>query len=142
MKKSTAVLSTLIALGIAGGLFLGVSKSGASSTPEQEAKQAVTRYLDAVKKGNVDEMMKSTIDKRFTDDATKRDVYESFKNDPVQTDKTKILSINKVDNTHLTATIRISTKGTGTHDLTIPVQKDGEQWKLVIDGQEVTKNND
>ncbi|KEO83158.1 DUF4878 domain-containing protein [Tumebacillus flagellatus] len=119
-----------------------MDKSETSATPEQAAKQAVTHYLDAVKSGNVDEMMKATLDNRFKDDASKREVYQTFSNDPIQTDKTKILAINKVDNSHLNATIRISTKNTGTHDLTIPVVKEGEQWKLVIDGQEVTKNND
>lgn len=142
MKKTTAVLATVIAIGVAGGLYLGVSKSEASATPEQEAKQVVTHYIDAIKSSNVDEMMKYTKDTRFKDEATKRDVYQSLVKDPIQKDKTKLLSVSKVDDTHLTATIRISTKGTGTHDLTIPVEKDGEQWKLVIDGQEVTKNNE
>lgn len=139
MKKSTTLLATLVAVGVAGGLYFGVTKSEASATPEQEAKQTIQNYLKAVKSGNVDEMMKLTNDSRFQSDAEKRDVYQSLV-EVQDTEKLDVVSVMKNDSTHLNVTVKLVSKTDGTHELTLPFVKENNSWKIFIEGQVVTKN--
>ena len=140
MKTKTTVkaLGLLVVAGVTAGVLY--TSATASQTVEQESRQAVTQYVEASKSGNVDELMKWTNDTRFKSDAEKRETYELIvKNDPFI--RAEIVNISVVDSTHANVTLRGTTKGTGTHDVTLPVVKDKGQWKVQVTGVTVEKND-
>ncbi|PWK13946.1 DUF4878 domain-containing protein [Tumebacillus permanentifrigoris] len=131
MNRKIVILSTIVSLAVAGGLYFGVTKSEASATPEQEAKKAVIHYLDALKSGNVDEIMKYTNDTRFKDEASQRKVYTNLaKNERVK--KAEIISFEKVDDTHMNVELKSTTDKEELPQQTLPVEFLNGQWKIVI----------
>lgn len=138
MKTGIKVAAFVVIVGglLAGGIFKTTTASQLATT---EAKVAVQHYIDAAKSGNVDDMMKYTKDVRFKDDATKRKVYENLvKNDPLQAD---IVSASEIGSNRVNVTLHAGTPQTGTHDITLPVVKEGDQWKVLIEGIKVNKNS-
>lgn len=132
MKKSTAVFATLIALGVAGGMYFGVSKSEASATPEQEAKQAAITYLNALENRNVDEATKYVKDVRFPTPEALVEAYKSmFQSDPV-TDY-KIHSVKATDATHAVMDLEYISKELGNQRSDVKLQKFDDGWKVVFD---------
>lgn len=132
MNKKNVVLTSLIALGVAGGLYFGVSKSEASATPEQEAKQAMTVYLDAVESGNAEEAAKYVKDVRFKDYTdTVANYKEMSKSDPVT--NYKIHAVKASDATHAVADLEFTTQEQGNQRYEVKLQKYDEGWKVIFD---------
>jgi len=131
-----AVPLTVVAL-LAGGFFLA-TPSDAKQSALQEAKQAVEKYIEAIKNGNVDEMLKTTVDKRFNDDSSKRRAYETLAKEKDQ--KAEILSVDRVDDTRMQLSLRVYTKAAGTQEITLPVVKENNEWKVVIEKRVVQPN--
>jgi hypothetical protein len=132
MKKSTSLIAALIAVGVAGGLYFGVSKSEASATPEKEAKQAATTYFDAVVNKNVDEATKYVKDVRFKDHDALVSAYKTMlQNDPVS--DYKIHSVKATDATHVVMDFEYDSKELGNQRYEVKMEKDSDGWKVVFD---------
>lgn len=130
MKKSTALLASLVAVGVAGGLYFGVTKSEASATPEDQAEKAVQIYFDALKSGNVDKIMQITDDRRYEDNKAKLEAYKDLAM-VSKIKKTELLSFERVDATHMKAAIQL-TDDNNIMEQTVPVEIVNGQWKVVI----------
>ncbi|PWK14311.1 DUF4878 domain-containing protein [Tumebacillus permanentifrigoris] len=139
MNKKTTLLATLIAVGVAGGLYFGVSKSQASATPEQEAKQAVKQYVDGLKTGNVDKIMQYSKDVRFKNDAERKQLYSNLTNEQ-DVLKAEVVSVKLVDDSHATFELHAKLKSAGIQDVTLPVVKEDGTWKVVIEDIDLKKN--
>lgn len=132
MKKKTALLATLIAMGVAGALYFGVSKSEASATPEQEAKQTATMYLEALENGNAEVAAKLVKDVRFKSYEETVSVYKLIhQNDPLT--NFKVHSVKALDATHAVVDMEFTTKEVGKTRETFKMEKDQQGWKLVLD---------
>ncbi|PWK11473.1 hypothetical protein [Tumebacillus permanentifrigoris] len=142
MKKSTSLIAALIAVGVAGGLYFGVSKSEASATPELEAKKTAITYFDAVVNKNVEEATKYVKDVRFKDHDELASAYKTMlQNDPVY--DYKIHSVKVSDATHVVMDFEYDSKELGNQRFTTKMVKDADGWKVVFDEIETidrTKN--
>ncbi|MFB5268418.1 hypothetical protein ACE41H_16770 [Paenibacillus enshidis] len=107
---------------------------------EVQAKQAVVNYLQAIENQDTDELTKWVEDTRFSSLTEQEEQYENqFENDNF-TDYT----LNDFDENgdSYEATITMTRKATGeVHSLNLPVEKFGDQWKLVVNGQETMSEN-
>lgn len=137
--KKMRVITSFVAVGVLAGAFF-VTLTGASQSAEQQAEKAVKHYLNSAKSGNVVEMMKYTKDVRYADDATKQKAYERIVKDPME--KAELLDLDVTSDTEGTATVLLTTRDTGTHQLTLPVVNDGGQWKILIDRSQSVEKND
>lgn len=141
MKKTTAVLATVIAVGVAGALYFGVSKSEASATPEQEAKQVAKHYVDGLKSGNVDKIMQNSKDVRFKNDSERKQMYSDLANEQ-DVLKAEVVSVKLVDDSHANFALHAKFKSSGTQDVTLPMVKEDGNWKVVIEDIDLKKNDE
>lgn len=139
MKTTTKVLTSFVAVGVLASAFF-FNSTGASQSAEQQAEKAVEHYLNSVKSGNVAEMMKYSKDIRFSDDAERKSIYEGLVRAD-QLKKVELLKIEATSDTEANATIRWTEKDAGTHEMTLPVIKEGDQWKVLVEGQKYEKND-
>ena len=131
------VAFTLVATVIAGGVF--ASTSSASSKAEKEAKFVINKYLDAVKKGDVEEFAKYAKDTRFTNmEEAKKEYKDIVKQNPVK--KAEVLEVKQVDENNMVAKVRFSQVNVVDAEVQLPMIKENGDWKIVITGQNVKAN--
>src|SRR3569833_1204849 len=135
MKLSKVAASVLALAVVVGTIYATSASTSASQTAEQSAKDVVKQYVDAIKKGDVDTLMKITDDERYKTDAEKRMVYTALTKEELP--KIDLISVKEEASDKVSATIRMKTKTAGTHELVFPVGKEGDTWKLVIEKREV-----
>lgn len=111
-------------------------KSQVATSDLQKAKNAVTNYIHAAEKQDVNEMMKWVKDTRFNSiEEQKREYKQMFQNDPFE--KIKITGIKKVDDKNMIVSLKMIRKDNGKpQSLDLPVIKENGKWKLLITGVE------
>jgi hypothetical protein len=141
MKMNSLVKGAAVVF-VIGGIAAGALYNSATASPtaESEVKATVQHYFQAIKQGNVEEMMKLTDDKRFKNDEAKRSVYSSLVRAEELQDE-KITNITPISGDRINVTLHSKTKGQGIQDMTIPVVRENGEWKLLIEGQVVENNN-
>lgn len=131
MKLSKVAAAVLALAVVAGTVYATSGSTGATQSPEQIVNQVLNQYMDAIKKGDVDRLMQITDDKRYKTDDEKRMVYTALTKE--EHPKIEVVSVKEETQEKVSATIRIKTKTSGTHELVYPVVKEGDTWKLVIE---------
>lgn len=134
MKRKTVILFCAATV-LSCGLFASVN-TYASTTAEEEAKNAVTQYLQSVQVGDVEGMMEYTKDLRFPDEAQKRDSYELLALDTDAVRDLEVLSLNTIDSANMLLRIKFTSKYSGPHELELPVIKENGHWKVVVGGEQ------
>ncbi|TCP57941.1 uncharacterized protein DUF4878 [Tumebacillus sp. BK434] len=130
MNLSKAVVSFTLAAVLAGFAFVS-TPTDAAQTAEIEAKQAVTHYLNAVSSGNINEIMKYSKDERIPDETQRKEMLQRFlQKHPVK--KFEVLSINYVNDENITVTLT-GQFGDNTETQTLPLLKENNQWKVLIE---------
>lgn len=111
-----------------------------STTSEDAAKQSVVSYLHAIDDQNADELIELVEDSRFSSLSDQKEQYENLFKDDIFSDYTLVDFENNGDGYE--ATINMIRKETGeVNSLTVPVEKRGDEWKLIVDGQETMSQN-
>jgi hypothetical protein len=133
--KKALLLVPLLALTILPGIT-----SAASESDDELAKQALSNYIDAVKKEDVHEAMNWVIDKRFDSTQEQLDAYSGALKDNPFSDVT-ITDISPVPDGTFTADVELTRKDTGeVNNVSYQLIKSNETWKVIIDGQETASN--
>ncbi|KAF6636905.1 DUF4878 domain-containing protein [Paenibacillus polymyxa] len=134
MKKGSKFFALLISSLLLVIAPLSVTAASVQSE-EESAKQAVVNYIDAINNKDADELAKWVDDSRFTSpDEQKKQYKELFQNDEFSS-----YSIGdfKQDGKEYDVTIDLTRKDSGeVNTVTLPVVKYGDQWKLVVVGEE------
>lgn len=132
MKKQKLIFTTAAAMALVGALTFGAIQSQASATVEQEAKQVMTHYLDAVVANNAQDAVKYVVDSRYKDTSAAIDGYqETMSSDPVY--RYKIVSVTPTSSTKATVTVAFSSKNAGDSQVELSAEKYGQEWKVVLD---------
>jgi hypothetical protein len=138
-RKWTLFAATILAVG-AVTLFAADTGIYAKQSPEEEAKSTVTKYLDAVTSGDVEQILKYVEDKRYDDDARQKEEYSKMvTNSPVS--KAEILSIQQVNESEMEATIKFVEKNNKNYEISLPVQKENGQWKVIVTSKSPVEQN-
>ncbi|ARU61286.1 hypothetical protein CBW65_09980 [Tumebacillus avium] len=141
MKTRTMFFTTAFVCILTASLLFSAIQSKASTTAEQEARYAVTQYIHALKTSDVQEIMKYTKDLRYPNESRKKQAYTNMAQDQILSD-VHLISFKRTDNDEMIATLRFVSKVAGTHELDYPViQEENGDWKVLIEGKAVTKNN-
>lgn len=137
LSKKVVTLTLAATVVLSGGIF--AATSGASSEAEKEAKFAITQYMNAVKKGDVETMAKYAKDTRYANiDEAKKDYKEIVKQNPVT--KADILDVKKIDENNMLVKILLSQNHVENAEVELPMVKENGDWKIVITGQNVDAN--
>ncbi|NQF17813.1 DUF4878 domain-containing protein [Brevibacillus sp. HB1.3] len=131
MKKSTKVAAFLLlgAAVVTGGIW--TSNTYASVNEEKEVKETVQIYLEALENGDASTMAKYTIDERFDNDEKKLKVYESAATEKMDIDMDSV-SVEKIEDEKMSVTFHYTNRH-ASEDITLPVVKENDQWKVVIE---------
>ncbi|WP_409369602.1 hypothetical protein [Lysinibacillus sp. 38-6] len=114
----------LIVLGILLLLFI----VGCSAKTDEEVKTLVSNYLEAVETNDISSIIKYADDVRFPDKDEQKKQYSTIDSDITDT---KIVELNKVNETEFEVTIEVVDKGNLTK-LTFPVKKQKTGWKVIV----------
>lgn len=139
MKNKNLILSCATVLVVAGAITFGTMHSQASATAEQEAKQVVTEYLDALVAKDVEKVVTYVQDVRFTSEEEELTGYKDIVTyNPVYS--YKILSVEKKNSTQAVVSIEYISEHGGTDRTSINVIKEGEGWQVTLDQIELKKS--
>ncbi|WJQ81318.1 hypothetical protein [Brevibacillus brevis] len=131
MKKSAKAAAILLlgAVAVTGGIW--TSNTYALVNEENEGKEMVKIYLEALENGDTPTMVEYTIDERFDNDKDKQKVYESFGTQKMDIDMDSV-SVEKIEDEKMSVTFHYSNELVS-EDITLPVVKENDQWKVVIE---------
>lgn len=136
MRKYAKLLAIALLLiaGVTG--VLAHNSIQASQVAEQEVREFVEGWINAVKSGNVDELVKRVDDRRFKNEASLREEYEIMaKDNPIN--EAELVSIKMINKNQAEATVSAVTDDTGTFTITNTVRRDGNSWKMVLVGVDI-----
>ncbi|WP_133257565.1 DUF4878 domain-containing protein [Paenibacillus montanisoli] len=132
------VLTAVIVLGGGSGYILHSTSTNASQLDEKDVEQSVLNYFNAIESKNVDDMVKYSIDTRYSTEqeaSRKPDYQEIMKSDIAHLND--IVKIEQNDEKNFTATLNVYTEDTGDIILKFPVTlTDDGSWKIII-GQSI-----
>lgn len=134
-------ICTLALLGTSGVSSIEIPQVNAASNQinvEQPTVDDVTKsvqsFIDAFEAGNASEAAKHVKDLRENGEASTESKYvEYVKQNKKDGSKIKLISITAKDDKTFEAVIQIK-ENKEKYDITLPVVKEQETWKLVIDG--------
>ncbi|WP_427051835.1 hypothetical protein [Paenibacillus sp. TC-CSREp1] len=130
-KKMFGLLTTLLIM---------VAPTSVSASPIQQselelAKQSVENYIQAISNKDSEELIKWVDDKRFSSTQEQKNQYEAlFKGDDFSS--YEILDLNKDGDTYVVTLKLNRNNGNESNTLNLPVVKNDNIWKLVVDGKE------
>lgn len=131
MKKRALAVSLMAIAVIAGGLSFS-STSDAKGDPQKEAEGVVTEFETSLTNQDFEKAASLMDDFRFS---SKEEQIESYKDNESSDEKIldfHILSSNVIDKKKVEVEIEVTTEAVGTQTVTLPVEKKGKDWKIVI----------
>lgn len=130
MKKMNLIASAMAITAIVGALTYNATH--ASVTAEQEAKAVATQYVEALNKGDLENAVKYVSDARFKDEVETLKEYKDIAVNNPTTDF-KVISVEATNDKHATITLECFTTETGTVQVSYPMEKKKDNWKIMID---------
>jgi hypothetical protein len=144
MNKTTKIIVSMSLVGILAVGVAAFSSAQASLTDKKEATKAVTEYVQALEKQDIDTMIRRVIDTRVKDQAELRRDYEYYARRKAEEHlKMKLINVEETKE-GFTASFELTADHyKKTHVIMLPVVKDHDGlWKLYVDGSVVVENHD
>ncbi|MBE9917414.1 DUF4878 domain-containing protein [Paenibacillus donghaensis] len=119
--------------------FPGIT--GAEGITDAElAKESVSNFIEAAQSGNISDAVKWVVDTRFESTEEQVEQYkDSISSNPFS--NASIKSIVPASENSFTASVDLTRKDTGEiNNVLYPVIKQGDTWKVLINGQETMNN--
>ena len=134
MKRSSKILAAVL---VAGGVITGAgvyNATLASADDQKMATKAMQEYAFAFQGGDISAMTKHVKDTRYRDENSLKAAYEGYiEQEKKNHSQLKLVSVDKGSN-GFNVTFEQSTDEHGPVQFSLPVIKDGDTWKLLVDG--------
>ncbi|MCP1310908.1 hypothetical protein [Paenibacillus tyrfis] len=139
MRRGIQILQIVVV-----AFFMSVSTAFASSSNEAETNQALeaaTNAFEAMKAGNVNELIANTKDLNFNDESARRSHYEKSFQDQTVTSY-QIISENKLNDNKVELKVKLTLSETGVLPvLPYSVVKENGTWMLQIEPLKINLEN-
>lgn len=134
MRKTYKYLAaTLVAaMVLTGGVIVNASQSKADA--QQQAQVVAETYINALKAGDSEKAASLVDDLRYPDEVKKKQAYKRYVK-LTHFEDVNLVSVVAENDEKANATIHIKTKEGREFDVTMPVLKENDQWKLFVDGK-------
>lgn len=132
MKKRVLSASFLAVAVIAGGLSFS-SISDAKGDPQKEAESVVADFESSLTTQDFEKAASLMEDSRFNSKEEQIDAYKENENSDEKITDFRILSSNVINNKKVEVDVEVTTQAVGTQTVTLPVEKEGKEWKIVIE---------